>query len=85
MLWREAKPMPEVVTQRFLFLVDEPWRERRIRSFRLGFQGYVEFYAYRPNPKGGFGCEGAKDLTDLADMGLRLHVAGHADRNSEIL
>lgn len=79
-LWRSLRPRPEVMTQRFVFLVENPWTERRIRSFLLGFRGYAEFYAYRPAPDGGRGCTDAKDLTTLVDMGIRLSLTGHAAR-----
>jgi hypothetical protein len=61
--------MPDIISQRFLFLLESPWTERRIRSFTLGLRGYVEFYAYYPgsdfHPR-------AKDLTGLVDLGMNL-------------
>ena len=80
-LWKTVKPIPEVMTQRFVFLVENPWTMRRIRAFAFGFKGYLEFYAYRPLPEGGIGCTGVKDLTDLVDMGIRLSTTGHAAKN----
>jgi len=68
-LWYSRKAMPDIITQRFLFLLENPWAERRIRSFLLGFRGYVEFYAYYPgsnfHPR-------VKDLTGLVDLGMNL-------------
>ena len=78
-LWKRAAPMPEVMTQRFVFLVDDPWPERRIRSFSFGFKGFVEFYAYRPTFEGGRSHKGAKDLTGLVDMALRFSLTGKAE------
>lgn len=71
-LWKTIRPCPDTMTQRFVFLVDAPWTRRRIRSFALGFKGYVEFYAYLPTQAGGLGCMDVKDLTGLVDMGMRL-------------
>jgi hypothetical protein len=68
-LWRKRGPLPEIMTQRFLFLLENPWPERRIRSFALGFKGYLEFYSYRPGGEGNFK---ARDLTGLVDLGLDL-------------
>lgn len=68
-LWRALKPLPEVMTQRFLFILPDPWPERRIRSFWLGFKGYVEFYAYWPafiSPA----HEAPPDLSGLVDLAL---------------
>lgn len=68
-LWRGLAPRPNIMTQRFLFLLAEPSAERKIRSFCLGFRGYVEFYFYWPgragNPK-------AADLTGLVDLALKI-------------
>lgn len=80
-LWNTMRPLKDVMTQRFLFLVPNPWPERRIKSFFLGFRGYVEFYAYWPTPGGGTSAKEVKDLADLVDMGLRLALTGHADRS----
>ena len=77
-LWKTLRPLPEIMTQRFVFLVDKPWAARRIRSFSLGFKGYAEFYAYRPTRDGGEGCMDVQDLTGLVDMGIRLSKTGHA-------
>jgi hypothetical protein len=68
-LWRDLRPLPDIMTQRFLFLLKPPWPERRIRSFAWGFRGYVEFFAYWPGFKGN---TRAKDLTGLVDLGLDL-------------
>lgn len=71
-LWRTIRPLEDVMTQRFLFLVAEPWTIRRIKSFYAGLRGYAEFYAYLPTADGGLGSTEIKDLTGLIDMGLRL-------------
>lgn len=77
-LWRRVRPMPEVMTQRFVFLHETPWPHRRIRSFLLGFRGYVEFYAYNPLSPGGAAPLEAKDLTELVHMGVRFSASGRA-------
>lgn len=76
-LWNNRLPMAEVLTQRFLFLLPEPWAERRIRSFLLGFRGYLEFFAYNPVllENGCPACPGhpkARDLTGLVDLAASL-------------
>ena len=74
-IWKTARPMPDVMTQRFVFLLDQSWPKRRIRSFAFGFRGYLEFFGYRPAHPGSE-CAGARDLTDLVDMGMRLAMNG---------
>lgn len=81
-LWRSLKPMPEVMTQRFVFLSDAPWPKRRIRSFFLGFRGYAEFYAHNPLQPDGVASINAKDLTELVHMGIRFSVSGNAAKNA---
>lgn len=68
-LWKNLKSQPEVMTQRFLFVLPKPWRERRIRSFWLGFRGYIEYYAYWPDSPPN--KELPTDLTGLVDLALR--------------
>ncbi|MDR2527842.1 MAG: hypothetical protein LBD04_02325 [Synergistaceae bacterium] len=46
-LLREWKPLPDVVTQRFL-LVGAPSPKRKARSFWMGLMGFLEVYAYLP-------------------------------------
>ncbi|MBE1237189.1 hypothetical protein IHV25_05950 [Phaeovibrio sulfidiphilus] len=69
-LWRSVRPVPDVITQRFLFLLPEPWTGRRIRSFLLGFRGYVEFYAVSPG--GAPAHRRVRDLSGLVDLALGL-------------
>lgn len=83
-LWKSIRPLPEIMTQRFVFLLDRPWAGRRIRSFTLGFKGYAEFYAYRPNCFGEPGRAEVKDLTALVDMGLSLGGADRAARTGNL-
>ena len=76
-LWKQRAPMPEVLTQRYLFLLPEPWAERRIRSFFFGLRGYLEFYAYNPIllEDGCPACLGhpkVQDLTGLVDLAVSL-------------
>lgn len=66
-LMREWKPMPDVMSQRFL-LVGSGLKGRKARSFRLGFQGFLEIYGYLP------GTEYHKKVADLipaVDLALK--------------
>ena len=68
-LWQDSKPVADIMTQRYLFLRENAWPERRLRSFAFGFLGYLEFYAYWP------GLEShakVRDLSGLVDLGLDL-------------
>ena len=76
--WNRLRPMENIMTQRFLFLVEIPWDRRRIKSFFAGLKGYAEFYAYLPTKDGGLGTKDIPDLTALVDMGIRLSVTGQA-------
>ena len=71
--WKSIKPLPDVMTQRFLFVLPEPWPERRIRSFLLGLKGYVEFYASWPGGelKGVYNNK-IRDLAGLVELGLTM-------------
>jgi hypothetical protein len=76
-LWNSRQPIPGFMTQRFLFLLERPWPDRRIRSFTLGFRGYLEFFAYYPGAKV---HAKAKDLSGLVDLGLNLlHGGGESE------
>ena len=68
-LWKKRSPMPEAITQRFLFLLPSPWPERKIRSYCFGLRGYLEFYAYYP---GSTGHRRVQDLAGLVDLALKL-------------
>ena len=70
-LWAECRPRPEIMTQRFLFLTPETWPGRRIKSFWLGFRGYLEFYAYWPGQTRPADDNLAADLTGLVDLALK--------------
>lgn len=80
-LWNAVRPLNDVMTQRFLFLVHDPWPQRRIKSFFWGFKGYLEFYAYCPTPEGGTSAREIRDLADLVDMGLRLALTGRTGKD----
>ena len=71
-LWKSLAPMANTMTQRFLFIVPNPWTKRRIRSFFIGLKGYAEFHAYLPTVNGGIGTKRITDLTQLVEMGIRL-------------
>ncbi len=83
-LWDSMRPLEDDMTQRLLILLVNPRPARRIKSFALGFKGYVEFYAYWPSPEGGTSAKEVKDLADLVDMGLRLALTGHAAKGRGI-
>lgn len=61
---KDWKPMPDVMTQRFLF-IGVPSRKRRAKGFWLGFKGFLEIYSYipgeAPHPK-------VKDLIPPVDL-----------------
>ena len=70
-LWDRLTPEPEIMTQRFLFVLPNPWPGRRIKSFWLGFKGYVEFFAYWPPVGPTDKKELPPDLSGLVDLALR--------------
>ena len=63
-LLREWKPLPDVMTQRFL-LVGSPSPRRKIKGYWLGFKGFLEIYSYIP---GGDYHSRIKDLIPPIDM-----------------
>ena len=63
-LLREWKPLPDVMTQRFL-LVGSPSPRRKIKGYWLGFKGFLEIYSYIP---GGDYHSKVKDLIPPIDM-----------------
>ena len=73
-LWASLTPLPEVMTQRFVFLTAPTSLKRRIRSFSWGFRGYGEFYTYWPDDANNAQAKLPRDLTDLVEMALRLHI-----------
>lgn len=74
-LWNTVRPVAEIMTQRFLFVLPEPWPGRRVKSFWLGFKGYVEFFAYWPLA-GPAAKEVPPDLSGLVDLALKPPRAG---------
>jgi hypothetical protein len=69
-LLREWKPLPDVVTQRFLLLGARSPR-RKAKGFWMGFRGFLEIYAYtlgeNYHPK-------VKDLIPPVDMALGIRT-----------
>jgi hypothetical protein len=63
-LLQEWKPLPDVMTQRFL-LVGTQTPRRKAKGFWLGFRGFLEIYAYTPG--GGYHPK-VKDLIPPIDM-----------------
>ncbi|MDR1359614.1 MAG: hypothetical protein LBJ82_01420 [Deltaproteobacteria bacterium] len=75
-LWRGLAPLPEVMTQRFLFLKDDPAPRRRVRSFWGGIRGFAEFYSFWP----GAAKENApRDLSGLVLLALKMEHKGALD------
>lgn len=69
-LWSSTRPVEDVMTQRFLFLIDQNPPLHSIKSFLFGFKGYKEFHSYWP------GRQYPKRLNDLAplvDKAIALH------------
>lgn len=48
-LWGSVSPRDDFMTQRFLFIEDTEKPLRKIKSFMLGFKGYLEFHSYWPS------------------------------------
>ena len=79
-LWRSISPKEDTMTQRFLFIERREPPICRVRSFLLGFRGYLEFHSYWPqrggrdNPEtgnAGFDVR-LKDLVPLVDRAMKL-------------
>ena len=72
-LWRSLAPKTDVVSQRFMFLLDLPEPMRRIRSFLFGLRGFAEYHSYWPG-----GCYDVrlKDLAPLTDQAVALYREG---------
>ncbi len=70
LLWRSLCPKEDVVSQRFMFLLDRPKPLRQIRSFLFGLRGFAEYHSYWPG-----GCYDVrlKDLAPLVDKALCLY------------
>lgn len=69
-LWSSMKPLEDVMTQRFLFLIDQEPPLHRIKSFLFGFKGYKEFHSYWPGRR----ChKRLNDLAPLVDKAIELH------------
>ncbi|MDR1732529.1 MAG: hypothetical protein LBR61_10610 [Synergistaceae bacterium] len=64
-LLREWKPLPDVVTQRFLLVGGSGSDKRRVKSFAFGFRGFLEIYSYTP---GGPYHPKVKDLIPPVDL-----------------
>ena len=57
-------PERDVMTQRFLFVVDPSVKFRKIRSFLLGFRGFIEVHSYSVH---GSYDKRIRDLAQLVD------------------
>ncbi|ADE57570.1 MULTISPECIES: hypothetical protein [Aminobacterium] len=42
------KPLPDVMTQRFLFIEQIPTFKKKVKTFFWGFRGFLEVYSYVP-------------------------------------
>jgi len=70
-LWGMVQPVAEIMTQRFLFVLPDPWPGRRVKSFWFGLKGYLEFFAYWPPDGPADKKELPPDLTGLVDLALK--------------
>lgn len=70
LLWRSLSPKVDVVSQRFMFLMDQKKPLRQIRSFLFGLRGFAEYHSYWP---GGCYDSRLKDLAPLADQAVHLY------------
>jgi len=68
-LWTSTRPAEDVMTQRFLFLVDDEKPQCRIKSFLFGIKGYKELYTYWPGKQM---HRRLQDLAPLVDKALAL-------------
>jgi len=66
---REWKPIRDVMLQRFLFIEDRAVEKKRIKSFLLGFKGFLEVYHYSINSHYE---KKIKDLAPLVDRAWEL-------------
>lgn len=74
-LWRNLKPLPEIMTQRVLFVRRDERPARRIKSFWFGFRGYLEFFSYWPGDDLKINPAPA-DLTGLVELALNVKEKG---------
>lgn len=72
-VWRSTTPKEETMTQRFLFVENNEAPTYKIKSFLLGFKGYLEFHTYWPGQK--FDRR-LKDLAPLVDKAFEVHGTG---------
>lgn len=78
---KEARPQPDLMTQRYLFVEEIASGEKgRVKSFFLGFRGYVEVHCFAP---GGKYDRRVKDLAPLVDNALKLLLSRGASGGGE--
>ena len=75
-LKKAAKPEPELMTQRWLFVQNEGRNVFSRHSFWLGFKGGAEFYRYTPD------TEAAKEFKDLAYI-VNYILSGAAEKSTK--
>lgn len=68
-VYKDWKPEKETMMHRFIFVEDNASDKKRIRSFLLGFKGYLEVYHYSIN---GTYDKKFKDLAPLVDKAWQL-------------
>lgn len=66
-IFSEWKGEPEVMVHRILLLGDETWKTNRQKSFRWGFRGWVDLFAFSIGDKP---LKRFADLAHWASMGL---------------
>lgn len=81
-LWTSTRPIEEVMTQRFLFLIDGEIQLFRIQSFMFGFKGYKEFHSYWP---GRGWNRRIKDLAPLIDKAIEIHQGADTVEGGEAI
>ncbi|MDD2206206.1 MAG: hypothetical protein WCQ97_00490 [Aminobacterium sp.] len=66
------KPIPEVMTQRFLFIEEISSFPKKVKMFFFGLKGFIEVYSYVPgtkwNPK-------IKDLAPLVNKAREIAIS----------
>ncbi|MDR1873957.1 MAG: hypothetical protein LBQ90_02935 [Synergistaceae bacterium] len=73
---REWRPLPDVVTQRFLFIGGPSSKKRLAKSFWLGLRGFLEVYFYTP---GGDCHPKVRDLIPAVNMAWERKGTGKKD------
>ncbi len=68
-IYRNWKPGPDVMLQRFIFVEERAVDKKKIKSFYMGFRGFLEIYHYSANTNYD---KKIKDLAPLVDKAWEL-------------